>query len=132
MQTQITFQTDAFPPVANDTINAPNRYGKKLATWLAGELPKHGITVNDCYAEDWGWEIAIDNPAFPLYLGCGNLDDGGFACFITPDTPTIRLLKHLFRKTDTRPAIDKLATALDAILRSHPRISVIVWQDKSP
>lgn len=131
MKTSVTFRSNAFPPAKNDTVNAPMRYGKKLAKWLAAELPAHGLTVNDCYDEDWGWEIEFANADFPLRLGCGNVDgeEGAFLCFITPDRATVRPPKRLFCAVDTRPAVGKLAAALDAVLRSHPHISDIEWQD---
>ncbi|MGF6148354.1 hypothetical protein BP50_001481 [Kingella potus DSM 18304] len=132
MQTTVTFRSNAFAPVENDTVNAPQCYGKKLAQWLAAELPAHGLAVTDCYAEDWGWEIAFANADFPLYLGCGNMDDGGepaFRCFITPDRPAVRPLKRLFRAVDTRPAVGRLAAALDSVLRAHPHISGIEWEN---
>lgn len=128
MKTQVTFDSDAFPPVPGDTINAPHIYDKKLAQWLAAELPAHGLAVRDCHDEDWGWETAFENAAFPLRLGCSSMEDEGFLCFITPDRPIVRPLKRLFRATDTRPAVEKLAAALDAVLRSHPRIRNIEWQ----
>ena len=31
MKTSVTFRSNAFPPAKNDTVNAPMRYGKKLA-----------------------------------------------------------------------------------------------------
>ena len=132
MRTSVTFRSKAFPAVANDTINAPTRYGKKLAQWLVAELPKHGLVVNDYYDEDWGWEIELANADFPLHLGCGNMDgeEGAFCCFITPNRPTLRPIKRLFRAIDTRPAVDKLAAALDAVLRAHPQISNIEWEDE--
>ena len=130
MKTQVNFHSDAFPPVTGDTCNAPQRYGKKLAEWLAAELPAYGLAVRDCYDEDWGWEIAFENPQFPLYLGCGNIngEDGAFCCFITPDKETVRPMKRLFRATDTRATVEKLAAAVDALLRSHPRVSGIKWE----
>ena len=78
MKTQVTFDSDAFPPVPGDTINAPHIHGKKLAQWLAAELPAHGLAVRDCHDEDWGWEIAFENAAFPLRLGCSSMEDEGF------------------------------------------------------
>ena len=53
-----------------------------------------------------------------------------FCCFITPSRATLRPLKRLFRAVDTRPAVGKLADALDAVLRAHLQISDIEWQDE--
>ena len=99
-------------------------------------MPKHGLSVTDCYDEDWGWEIEFEHAGFPLRLGCGNMDEeagageaAAFCCFITPSRATLRPLKRLFRAVDTRPAVGRLADALDAVLRAHPQISDIEWQD---
>uniref|UniRef100_UPI003C6FC55E hypothetical protein n=1 Tax=Kingella oralis TaxID=505 RepID=UPI003C6FC55E len=48
----------------------------------------------------------------------------------TPSRATLRPLKRLFRAVDTRPAVGRLADALDAVLRAHPQISDIEWQDE--
>ena len=100
-------------------------------------MPKHGLPVTDCYDEDWGWEIEFEHAGFPLRLGCGNMDEeagageaAAFCCFITPSHATRRPLKRLFRAVDTRPAVGRLADALDAVLRAHPQISDIEWQDE--
>ena len=100
-------------------------------------MPKHGLSVTDCYDEDWGWEIEFEHAGFPLRLGCGNMDEevgageaAAFCCFITPSRATLRPLKRLFRAVDTRPAVGRLADALDAVLRAHPQISDIEWQDE--
>ena len=105
MKTQVNFYSDSFPPVTGDTCNAPQRYGKKLAEWLAAKLPAYGLAVRDCYDEE-----------------------GAFCCFITPDKETVRPMKRLFRATDTRATVEKLAAAVDALLRSHPRVSGIEWE----
>jgi hypothetical protein len=100
-------------------------------------IAKHGLPVTDCYDEDWGWEIEFEHAGFPLRLGCGNMDEeagageaAAFCCFITPSRATLRPLKRLFRAVDTRPAVGRLADALDAVLRAHPQISDIEWQDE--
>ena len=95
-------------------------------------MPKHGLSVTDCYDEDWGWEIEFEHAGFPLRLGCGNMDEeagageaAAFCCFITPSRATLRPLKRLFRAV-----VGRLADALDAVLRAHPQISDIEWQDE--
>ena len=102
MKTSVTFRSNAFPPVKNDTVNAPMRYGKKLAQWLAAELPAHGLAVIDCYDEDWGWEIELANADFPLRLGCGNVDEeakagkaAAFCCFIVSPNKKYTALARL-------------------------------------
>ena len=78
-------------------------------------MPKHGLSVTDCYDEDWGWEIEFEHAGFPLRLGCGNMDEeagageaAAFCCFITPSRATLRPLKRLFRAVDTRPAVARI------------------------
>ena len=82
-------------------------------------------------------ESNLSTPVSRCALGCGNMDEeagageaAAFCCFITPSRATLRPLKRLFRAVDTRPAVGRLADALDAVLRAHPQISDIEWQDE--
>ena len=101
MRTHVEFRSDAFPaqPGEDEEIN-PGRWGKLLAAFLRAELTKAGLVGGEPYAEDWGWEIPINNPEFGLFVGCGNYEEypDGFLCFVDPSKPYIR---KLFRKIDT-------------------------------
>src|SRR5215207_7134056 len=102
MRTLVQFRSDAFPayPGEDELIN-PERWGKRLAEFLAAKLPEHGVKVGPIYAEDWGWGIPIENEAFPMFVGCGNVTWEGnmFACSIWPSKREVR--KGLFRKVST-------------------------------
>jgi hypothetical protein len=131
MNTQAEFVSDAFPsyPGEDEQIN-PGIWGKKLAEYLAAELPKHGVTPKEFYTEDWGWEIPIENEAFPMFIGCSNqLEPGGnrFLCFIDPSTPQVR--KGFFKKIDATSDIKRVADALDKILKSHSGIKDLNWSE---
>lgn len=123
----VRFASEAFPPQAGEgELITPGVYGKRLAQWLVAQLPAHGFAVKDWYPEDWGWEIVLENQAFPLRIGCRGEAGADFLCYLAPDKPVIRrgLLR---RKIDTRETLARLAAALDAILQADARIADIVW-----
>ena len=129
LRTQVEFRSSAFPsqPGEDELIN-PGRWGKALADYLREHLDAAGLRGGEPYAEDWGWAVPIDNPEFPLFVGCGNLDDDpeGFLCFIEPSTPTIR---KLFRKIDVTQRVTEVSDALDSALRKNASVSEINWID---
>jgi hypothetical protein len=128
VRTQLEFRSDAFPalPGEEDQIN-PGRWGKQLADFLRVELSARGLKAGEPYAEDWGWAVPLDNPEYPLWVGCGNVDedDGAFLCFIEPSKPIVR---KLFKKIDVRDRVEQVAKALDEALSCHPRVKDVQWQ----
>jgi hypothetical protein len=60
------------------------------ARYLRQELSLQGFVMNEPYTEDWGYAIEIENPAFNLWIGCGNYEEhpDGFLC---SSFPTSRL-----------------------------------------
>ena len=133
MRTHVQFVSEAFPPYAGeqDDIN-PGIWGKRLAEFLASQLPKHGVTTGQFHREDWGWEIPIGNHAFPMFVGCSNqLEPNGnvFLCFINPSRPRIR--KGPFRTVDATKDIERVADALNAILEGNPEIRELRWWDEN-
>lgn len=128
-RTHVEFVSDAFPsyPNEDEEIN-PGIWGKRLAEYLCHELPAHGVIPGEPYAEDWGWEIPVENTRFRMFIGCSNQvepDGNRFLCLIDPSTPYVR--KGLFGKTDTTADIRRLADALDSVLTSHPEIRELTW-----
>ena len=127
MRTHAEFASPDFPAMAGEEeeIN-PGRFGKRLAQFLAGELPAHGFKVSGMNAEDWGWRVDLENEAFPLWIGCGNYEEfeNGFLCFIEPSKPAIR---RWFSKVDTGPTVEKVASALEAVLTRRPSVSRFRW-----
>jgi hypothetical protein len=129
MRNQVEFQSTAFPasPGEDETVN-PGVFGKRLAEFLAAELPKHGFVVASVAPEDWGWMVELDNAAFPLWIGCANQDGAAdaFQCFIEPSKPFVR---KWFSKIDTTERVNTLAAAMDAILRGSDTVTQIRWLD---
>lgn len=128
MKTHVEFRSDSFPPYPGeeDEIN-PGIWGKRLAEFVHAGLKEHGFEVLEPFSEDWGWMVEIRNDAFPIWIGCANLDgdDGGFLCFIEPSKPFVR--KLFFKKISTEADVTKLQTALDSILSSEPSIKEVRW-----
>lgn len=129
MRTRVKFTSDAFPPYPgeDEDIN-PGIWGKRLAEFISTNLRECGIQSDEFYAEVWGWEIPIKNKSFPIFIGCGNASErfgNEFICFIEPDKPVIR--KWLFKRVATGDDVDRVASALDYILKNHPGVSGIQW-----
>lgn len=132
LRTQVQFVSDAFPsyPGEDEQIN-PGIWGKRLAEFIVSELPSYGIETSEIYAEDWGWEIPVNNSAFPIFIGCSNQTDPGgthFLCFIEPSKPEVR--KGLFKKINTVADVSRVSDALDKILRGHPGIKELLWVEE--
>ena len=128
MKTHVEFRSNAFPPYPGeeDEIN-PGVWGKRLAEFIHDGLRAQGFDVIEPAAEDWGWMVEIRNDAFPLWIGCGNLDGepDDFLCFIEPSTPFVR--KFLFKKVPTESEIMKVQAALDKLLSSESSVSDVRW-----
>jgi hypothetical protein len=131
LRTHVEFTSTEFPPDPQEAekIN-PGRHGKRLAEFVAAGLPAQGFKVKVVDFEDWGVRIEIENPEFPLWIGCGNYEEfeNGFLCFIEPHTSTVR---RWFKVSETRPQVEALASALDAILRSSGKVTNLRWWDDS-
>lgn len=129
MKTMIEFTSDSFPaePGEEEEVN-PGRYGRGLARFVAAGLREKGFEAGEPFAEDWGWQVDIANDGFPLWIGCGNIEDSpnAFLVFIEPSKPVIR---KLFRKIETRPAVERLAAALHDLLAASGKVSGLAWVD---
>lgn len=127
MRTHVEFRSDYFPAYEGEEgqIN-PGRFEKRLAEFIASDLPRHGFKVSGVEAEDWGWMIQLENDAFPLWIGCGNYEEypDGFLCFIEPSKPFIR---KWFSKIDTTETVERVASALDAILSASGKVAHQRW-----
>ena len=127
MRTNLEFRSTSFPayPGEAEEIN-PGRYGKRLAQFLAAELPGSGFEVAGVSAEDWGWRLDLQNDAFPLWIGCGNYDEyeDGFLCFIEPSKPFVR---QWLKNTPTSDTVERLATALEQALRQSGKAADLRW-----
>ena len=131
MISHVEFRSDLFPPYPGeeDEIN-PGRWGKKLAEFIYDGLKSRGFDVIEPGAEDWGWMVEVRNDAFPLWIGCGNIDgeDDKYLCFIEPSTPFVR--KLLFKKIPTIDEVARVHATLDSILSSEPSITEIRWSSR--
>lgn len=127
MRSQFEFVSADFPPYPGEDqqIN-PGRYGLRLAEFLSRQLPAHGFPVLSVGVEDWGVRVELDNPDYPLWIGCGNYEEqeDSFLCFIEPSTPFVR---KWFKKLPNAPTVERLATAIEAILQSSGKVSGLRW-----
>ena len=141
MKTHVEFTSSSFPKYENEdeeTVN-PERWGKRLAEYFRDELPAYGVATKDILCEDWGWLVYIENSDFPLWIGCGPVDDidedGNvtyqkternceFAAFITAE-PSV--LKKLFRKVDISSAIERVSEAMQKMFEDRDDFSEVTW-----
>lgn len=127
MRTHLEFVSTAFPPEPDeDELINPGLYGRRLVQFLSDQLPRHGFAVSCVTPEDWGWRIDLENPAFPLWLGCGNYQrhENCFLCFIQPSRPFVR---QLLRKIPTTDTVERLAAALQTILEQSGKAQQLRW-----
>jgi len=127
MKTHLEFTSIEFPayPGEDKEIN-PGIFGKRLAEFLAEGLRQQGFKDLCIGAEDWGWMVEIENNEFPLWIGCANYvgTENEFQCFIEPSKPFVR---KWFSKIETGPTVEKLASALEAVLLQSGKVSALHW-----
>jgi hypothetical protein len=127
MRSHLEFISGSFPLLPEETETAnPGRYGRRLAEYLAAQLPQHGFSIIGVNAEDWGWRVDIENHSFSLWIGCGNYEEyeHGFLCFIEPSKPSIgRFLKRV----STLATVERLADALQAVLEQSGKVERMRW-----
>jgi hypothetical protein len=127
MRTHIEFRSSKFPArEGEDQLINPGRFGRSLAEYLKTRLLDQGIETGELVAEDWGWVVPVKNEAFPLWVGCVNYEKypDGFLCFIEPKKPTVH---RLFRSIDTTADAERVADALDQILRADTAVREVRW-----
>ena len=134
MKSHLEFISSAFPALPDEsaTVN-PGRYGKRLAEYLANELPQRGFFVAVISAEDWGWLINLDNQNFPLWIGCCSYAEyeNGFLCFIQPSRPFVR---RLLKKIPTTETVERLSAMMQKILEQSGKVERMRWwlEEKIP
>jgi len=145
MKTMVNFKSSAFPkyPNEDDEIVNSNRWGKRLAEFIRDGLPRFGVETSDILCEDWGWLVNTKNDAFPVWIGCGPVDDFEgddanpdgdpaeglvveFAVFVTAGPG---FLQRIFKRVDPKPVLERTSSALRGLLESSPEITDIIWSD---
>lgn len=153
MNTCVEFKSSAFPKYENEdeeTVN-PNRWGKRLAEFVRDNLPSYGVATEDILCEDWGWLINTKNDDFPVWIGCGPMDDFSefdedeteekqrsskpdydgpqateFCIFVTAEPS---FFKKLFKKVDTAPAVSKVVSALEKMVAEREEFRDAEWSE---
>lgn len=147
MKTTVNFRSKAFPkyPNEDDEIVNANCWGKRLAEFIRDGLPRFGVQTTGILNEDWGWLVSTKNDAFPLWIGCGPVDDSAdengegqtagatqtdeateFVVFVAAEPG---ILQRLLKRVDTKPALERTAAALGRLLESSSDITDVVWSD---
>jgi hypothetical protein len=123
MRTNLEFRSSELSGLtsASDTPS-----GKAIAELLSQLLPGHGYVVEGIEAEDWGWRVQVANHGFPLWIGCGAYEEfpDGCLCFIEPSQ---RFVRRWFERIDTEATVERLADALEQVLRESGKASDLRW-----
>lgn len=134
MNQTVHFRSSAFPPDPAERDEKPlgeGRFGRNCADWLRQQLPKRGIETDGITAVDWGWRVNLRNPQFPVYVGCGALEeseeDGSydFIAFVAAE-PT--WMQRWFGGVKPKAMLEKIAAELDELLREAPEIREVEWE----
>ena len=151
MNTRVEFKSAAFPKYPDEDAELVNSncWGKRLAEFIRDTLPKHGIPTSGLLCEDWGWLVNVENEDFPLWIGCGIVDDFSegeddeqegakqlnspsgqglieFCVFVTAEP---NFMQRWFRRVDTKPAVQKVVDGLRRLIEASPEIRNVVWPE---
>lgn len=162
----VEFKSASFPkyPNENEELVNDNCWGKRLAEYVNDHLPEHGVPTNGILCEDWGWLVYLNNADFPLWIGCGAMDDDddghgadvegesadddpaklamppptdpklpqGMYEFVMHVNAEPSILKRLFRKVNTAPAVERAERALKDMMAAAPEaFQEVRWSDVS-
>ncbi|MEM9047250.1 MAG: hypothetical protein AAGC92_00900 [Pseudomonadota bacterium] len=137
LDTVITFQTDRFKPTPGeldedadheDWIN-PGRFAKEAADFMAAALAERGTPIATNFTEDWGRWVEIDHDGgYFLAVGLQNLTNAPpyqWLAMMTPETPTFRPARKLFRKVNVEVRVIALRDTVFEILRAAEGIEEV-------
>lgn len=116
MLTHVEFRSDRFPADPDESESViPGLWGRRLAVFLRDGLRARGFQVGEPCPEDWGWALRVEKQPFRMWIGCGHYQEypDGYLCFVEPHKPFVW---KLFRRVDTRAAVEAVQKALDEIL----------------
>jgi hypothetical protein len=123
----VTFSSPHFKiEPGEDEATNPGIYGKALAEWMAAQLRRRGIAVEDVFAEDFGWCVMVKRKPIMLWVACANLDDRstGWQMYIALE----RGLMARLRGVDGRADLEQLRTHYRALVTEIPDVANIAWQ----
>ena len=88
---------------------------------LADELRARGWEVQDVFAEDWGWVVALHRDGTRLFVNCGN-EDGSLTRWSVQPRAHARLLRSLLsRGSDSQAALGALDRDLEAVIEADEK-----------
>jgi YD repeat-containing protein len=78
-----------------------------------------GEPVEEVLSEDWGWCVMLTRKPFALWVGCSNragqTDEWG--AFVVAE---LSILVRLFRRVDTKAAVDRVLKFLEEVMHEIP------------
>lgn len=149
MKRRVEFKSTAFPKYEREdeeTVNA-HCWGKRLAEYVQATLPSYGVQTEDILCEDWGWLVHVKHEAYPLWIGCGVMDESdadeeesefpteqrvtnGLTDFVLFVEAEPGFFASLFKRVDTKPAVEPVLRGIEAMMAAEPEKFIFpVWEE---
>ena len=85
-----------------------------------------GLEVEEIIPEDFGWVVVVSRKPFLLWLCCGNIDGSEIEWMVYPVAEP-SLIQRIFKRVDTRPALERLWRHVRELVPSIPGVKNITW-----
>ena len=119
----LMFQSSRFEVVADeDKLTNPGIYGRRLAEWMANELPTHGYrALGEVIPEDFAWCVPVASEDSELYVACTSAEQG-WQAYVVADCG---LLERLAGRDPRATVVAELYTVVRSILEDAPGITYL-------
>jgi len=119
----LMFQSSRFEIVQDeDKLTNPGIFGRRLAEWMANELPAHGYrALGEVIPEDFAWCVPVEAENCELYVACTNSDEG-WQTYVFADCG---LMERLAGRDPRATAVAGLYSAVLSILEDAPDITYL-------
>lgn len=119
----LMFQSSRFEVVADeDKLTNPGIYGRRLAEWMANELPTHGYrALGEVIPEDFAWCVPVAADDCELYVACTSAEQG-WQAYVFADCG---LMERLAGRDPRATVVAELYTAVRSILEDAPGITYL-------
>lgn len=108
-----------------DELTNPGIFGRRLAEWMAHELPTQGYrALGEVIPEDFAWCVPVAAEDCELYVACANAQNG-WQTYVFADCG---LMERLAGRDPRATAVAGLYSAVRTILEDAPGITYLHTQ----
>ena len=118
---RVTFSSNHFKVEAGEHEKTnPGIYGKALAEWMAAQLRRRGVLVEEIVAEDFGRCVLVKRKPIMFWVGCASVDDNPtrWQMFIALERGLMARLRRIDGTTEH--SMGKLVAAEERQERNDP------------